>query len=243
MPSGKRPRYNTLTSWSFSTYTNYLKCPFQVCLEKIVRTRIEEPENPAFVKGNRVHEAADAFISGRAPARKKLEAELQPVAAKLKDLRAVKASTEQEWAFDRNWEPCDWRDWNRAWVRIKTDVCAATEEPPHVEIIDWKTGRVHAEDHRLQRRLYATGGLQLVQAGALCGGDRAADCTAQHIYVETGQTATETFKMKELAGLKREWASRVKPMMTDTLFPAKTGHHCRWCKFRKSNGGPCPENM
>jgi PD-(D/E)XK nuclease superfamily len=250
-----KARYANLTSWSFSTYAQYLHCPFSVCLDKIIRVRIQEPENPAFLKGNRSHEIADGFVSGARPTpsltatiphpdrgQPAIRVDMTPVRDVMTRFKKAKAKTEQEWAFTRDWVPCDWRDWDRAWVRIKTDVCADTVEPPHVDIVDWKTGKVHPEDHRLQRRLYATGGLQLVQAGVLAGGDRAADCTAQHVYVDTGQTATETFKMKELAGLKREWVARVKPMLADTTFRTKTGPHCRWCKYRKSAGGPCPEN-
>ena len=129
-----------LTVWSFSTYTQYLKCPFSICLDKILRVRIQEPENPAFIKGDRVHAAADNYVSGRTSPRIKLEKELLPVATKLKELRSAKAKTEQEWAFDRKWNPCDWRDWQRAWLRIKTDVCHDTVQPPHVDVIDWKTG-------------------------------------------------------------------------------------------------------
>jgi hypothetical protein len=28
-------------------------------------------------------------------------------------------------------------------------------------------------------------------------------------------------------------------VLNDTLYPARTGFHCRYCHFRKSNGGPC----
>ena len=67
--------------------------------------------------------------------------------------------------------------------------------------------------------------------------------TAQHVYLDTGQTATEQFQMKDLTPLQREWEARTKQMLSDTRFPTRTGPHCRWCKFRQSAGGPCPEKM
>jgi RecB family exonuclease len=233
-------RFAELTSWSFSVYTRYLKCPFEVCLDKIQRVRVEEPENPFFVKGNRVHAAADAAVSGKGKM-PKLTAEMLPIKEQLVSLRARGAKTEQEWAFDKTWNLVDWRDWKRAWLRIKTDVCADTLEPPTVDIVDWKTGKVHPE-HAQQRSLYALGGLQLVQLGLLAGGSKKVDLTAQHVYVDTGQSATEKFTMKHLAPLKREWLARIDKMMKDTTYKAQPGYHCKYCKFRKSNGGPCPED-
>ena len=249
-------RFATLTSWSFSVYTQYVKCPFSVCLDKIIRVRITEPDNPAFIKGNKAHDIAAEFAGGTGKKVPSLKATLPPLAPGgppvkldltaikgiLTDLRARKPRTEQEWAFDRQWNPCDWRDWNRAWLRIKTDICADSEDPPVVDIVDWKTGKVH-DEHKQQRSLYALGGLQLVQLGVLAGGSKKTVLTAQHVYVDTGQSATETFQFKQLAALKREWMDRIKTMISDTTYPTKTGNHCRWCRYAKSKGGPCPEKM
>src|ERR1039458_919889 len=49
------------------------------------------------------------------------------------------------------------------------------------------------------------------------GGDKNVKLTAQHVYVDTGQRATEEFLMKHLAPLKREWLSRIQYMMADTI--------------------------
>ena len=237
----QKGRFATLTSWSYSVYCAWVRCPFSVCLDKIQRIHIEEPPNPAFIKGNRVHDAAAVQVAGpgKIP---KLSAELLPVKALLVDLRKRAARAEQEWAFDRQWNPVDWRDWKKAWLRIKTDICADSLKPPAVDIVDWKTGKIH-EEHKQQRSLYGLGGLQLVKLGALAGGSKDVKLTAQHVYVDTGQNATETYTMKNLEPLRREWLSRIKQMMEDTTYTPRTGYHCRWCKFRKSAGGPCPENQ
>lgn len=237
----KKARFATLTSWSFSVYCQYLKCPFSVCLDKIMRIRIQEPPNEHLERGNRVHDAAAGYLGskGKAPT---ISPELVAVKDQLVQLRVAKPRTEQEWAFDRKWQPVDWRDWNNAWLRIKTDVCVDTVEPPTVDIVDWKTGRVH-EEHKQQRTLYALGGLLLVKLGKLAGGSKDVKLTAQHVYIDTGQRATENFTMKNLDPLKREWLARTEVMMKDTQFKTKTGPHCRWCKFAKSKGGPCPEDM
>jgi PD-(D/E)XK nuclease superfamily len=239
VPKGK---FATLTSWSFSVYSSYIKCPYQICLEKVQRIRITEPENPAFVKGNRIHASADACIKaiGKAP---KIPDELKPIKDQLVRFRKLKAKTEQEWAFDKQWNAVAWNDWDRAWLRIKTDVCADTLEPPTVDIVDWKTGKQY-DDHKNQRSLYAMGGLQLVQLGALAGGSKDTMLTAQHVYVDTGLKATESYQMKQLPTLKREWLARIDFMMKDTVYAPKPSiSACKYCKFSAKKGGPCKDGV
>jgi hypothetical protein len=233
-------RMATLTSWSYSVYTAYMKCPLSVCFDKIKKIRIAEPPNPHFEKGDRVHKAAEQFIggTGRAPA---VIPELVGVKDKLSLFRKARAAVELEWAFTERYLPTSWFG-KDAWLRVKTDVCMDTREPPLVHITDWKTGKIY-DEHKQQRSLYALAGLQLVELGLLAGGSRDVRLTAEHLYTDTTQSATEEYTMEDLKLLKREWSSRIKTMMSDTRYPAKTGFHCRYCKFRKSAGGPCQENQ
>lgn len=236
------PKLATLTSWSYSVYTSYMKCPLQICFEKIKRIRIEEPPNPAFIKGNALHKFAEEYVSGKLPA-KTIAPNLKSVEARLRAFRKMKAMVEQDWAFTKTFLPTQWNNWADCWLRIKVDVCAVTEKPqPLVHITDWKSGKVY-DEHKQQRSLYALGGLQLVELGLLAGGAKDVKVVAEHLYTDTTQSATEEFTMKDLKPLKNEWLSRIKQMMSDTTYRPKTGFHCRYCKFRKSAGGPCPENQ
>ena len=235
----------------------YVKCPFSVCLDKIQRVRIIEPPNPHFAKGDRAHSLAETYVTGkgRAPSLKEtlpspiagappIKIDLTSIKDQLVQLRAAPhVVTEQDWAFTKQWQPTGWFDQD-AWLRIKTDVCADTIDPPTVNIVDWKTGKAHPEDHRLQRRLYALGGLLLVELGALAGGSKDTKLTAQHVYIDTGQRATEEFLMKHLKPLKREWLARIERMMKDTIYPARPSvMNCKWCRFNRKNGGPCQEGV
>lgn len=242
-PLAKLPPLAMLTSWSYSVYTQYMKCPMSVMFDKIKRIKIYEPENPAFIKGNAIHKNAEQYITMVDPP--EIIAELISVKPRLEAFRKLKASVEQDWAFTKEWLPSRWNDWNNCWLRIKVDVCAITKtkkpKPTLIHITDWKSGKIY-EEHKQQRSLYALGGLQLVQLGILPGG-AAVKVVAEHLYTDTTQSATEEFTMKDLNPLKSEWMSRIKQMMSDTKYPAKTGFHCRYCRYRKSNGGPCPENQ
>jgi hypothetical protein len=39
--------------------------------------------------------------------------------------------------------------------------------------------------------------------------------------------------------LKDDWSVKVQPMLEDNDFPTRVGPQCRWCHFRRSNGGQC----
>lgn len=272
MQPSTKGNIKTLTSWSYSVYTQWLKCPFSVFLDKIARIRITEPSSPMLDKGNNTHAVTQVYVQIKAKPTKMalVKAAIalietpdsmtgkitkadavgvtaactdilgnSQVVTRLDDLRKHKADLEGELAFDVNYQRVSWRDWHRAWLRVKCDVIKSILKPkPVVNIIDWKTGKVH-DEHKQQRSLYALAGLQLVQLGHLNNGDKDTEVVAEHIYTDTGQSATETFAFSKLAALKREWAGRIKFMMADTKFPAKPGFACRYCKFGKSKGGPC----
>jgi hypothetical protein len=223
-----------------------------VMFEKIKRIKIYEPENPNFVKGNFVHKSAELYIGTEGKKEPPVIPELKHVTEQLKKFRGLRAKTEQDWAFTKAWKLSRWNDWDNCWLRIKVDVCAVVDavldkkkkvkEPALIHITDWKTGKIY-DDHKQQRSLYALGGLQLVELGQLTDGVKDVKIIAEHRYTDTNQSATEEYAMSDLKPLKREWETRIKEMMSDTTYRANPGFHCRWCRFRKSNGGPCPENQ
>lgn len=121
-----KARFATLTSWSYSVYTQYLKCPFSVCLEKIQRVRIQEPPNPAFEKGDAAHTMAEVFVAttGKEPLLTKelpggAKVSLEGIRSTLVDLRKAQARTELEWAFTRELTPTGWTD-RDCWLRMKS---------------------------------------------------------------------------------------------------------------------------
>lgn len=197
-----------------------------------------EPPNPHFIKGDRVHAEADAFITSIGKKEPLISKELKGVTVRLQFLRKLKAQVERDWAFTKDYVPTSWFG-DKAWLRVKTDACAVEPiVPPLIHIIDWKTGRVY-DEHRQQRSLYALAGLQLASLGQIPGATKDSNLVAAHDYTDTGFTATETFTPKDLKKLKKEWASRICGMMSDTRYQMHEGFHCRFCRFRKSNGGPC----
>lgn len=236
--------FDRLKSWSYSVYTQWVKCPRSVCYAKILKVDMKE-DNPKFERGDAMHAAAQTYTTAKTAPTLLPRQDLFKFKPQLDRLRKYKTKlVEQDWSFTRQWKRTRYDDWKNCWLRIKVDFCGVVEQlrnkPGSVEIIDYKSGKVY-EDHKQQRSLYALGGLQLVQIGELKAG-KAAEVTAAHYYTDTGMTATQEFAMDELPDLMKEWEARVAPMMSDTRYQIQEGHHCKWCRFRKSNGGPCPAN-
>lgn len=258
--------FSTLSSWSYSVYQKYIQCPRSVCFDKIQRIRISEPPSPNLDYGSAAHGIAQQFVLTKgglesvlkiavketnkervakrehalAPEHfKRAATTLEAHTPLLERLRKAKAKVELQWTFTKAYAATTWFAGD-AWLRMIIDALAQTDNV--IDIVDYKTGKVYP-DHAQQRSLYGLGALQLVQIGHLGEGAKDIIVRPQHVYLDTGQSATEEFRMKDLKPLKREWEQRIKRMMSDTEFPTKTGPHCRWCKFAKSKGGPCPEKV
>jgi hypothetical protein len=198
-----------------------------------------EEKSPILERGNMIHTNAQMCVSASKPP--KLIPELAKFARRIDGFRRARARTELEWTFTRDWTPTSWfaKD---AWLRMKLDVLTEAAAPPVVTVVDYKSGKIYP-DHSQQRSLYGLGALQLVQIGNLNKGIKATKVIAEHLYTDTGLTATETYASKDLEPLRAEWTARIKEMLDDTRFPTRIGFHCKWCRFRKSVGGPCPEDQ
>jgi hypothetical protein len=120
-----------LTSWSFSRYSDYKRCPLSAKLKHI--DKIQEPKNAAMQRGADIHDQAEKFIKGALP---KLPVELKPMAAEFKLMkqrykkRSQSMVVEDNWAFTKDWEETAWNNWTACWVRIKLD-CAHHEDEDH----------------------------------------------------------------------------------------------------------------
>ena len=128
-PIRPTPKLANLVSWSYSVYTAYLKCPMSVMFDKIQRIRIPEPPNVHFEKGDRVHKAAQAHVTGtgRAPA---VIPELKLAKAKLDLFRKLKARAEMDWAFTKQYLPTSWFGQSEVDVRCQFDTRGESRHRP-----------------------------------------------------------------------------------------------------------------
>jgi hypothetical protein len=222
-----------ITSWSFSRYETYKECPLKAKLKFIDRKK--EPGSVALDRGNLVHKLAEDYTLGKI---KKLPEELKLFKGEFAMLKKTKAAVETTLAFRSDWTPTTYDDWKGCWVRIKTDAMYVQKDV--VTVIDHKTG---------QPRDISSEQMELYGLGALLAVPQAKVARADLYYLDKGiikganaedaKPGEWEYKRADVPLLKKAWEVRVKPMLTDTRFAARPGNYCKWCHFRKSNGGPC----
>jgi len=227
-----------LTSWSFSRYGDYKRCPAYAKYKHI--DKLKEPENDAMARGTAIHKLAEDFTTG---ALRKLPAELAQFDAEFAGVKKQKHKLmEQQWTFTRDWQPTAWDDWKNAWLRVKVDLALVTPDGV-LKIVDHKTGQMREEKHEEyaeQINLYEVAGLAAAAAGML---PRAIErVEAELWYLDAGVIWPESpasIPMQDLPKLKKAWEKKVIPMLSDTRFAPRPGNYCRWCAFSQSKGGPC----
>jgi len=232
-----------VSSWSFSRYGDYRKCPLLFKLKHI--DKISEPKSAAMQRGIDIHNLAEAYVVGKI-------AKLPPELALFKDeftklrkmykTKKLPMIVEDNWAFTVEWEETQWNDWVRCWVRIKLD-CAHYEEPGVMFVTDYKTGKMNAAknvEYMEQLELYALAAL------LMAANPEEVTVKPRLLYLDTGDVYPPpgeevVYTLANLPQLKKTWNQRVKPMMTATNFPPRANDGCRWCFYGqsgKAKGGP-----
>jgi RecB family exonuclease len=212
-----------IQAWSYSRYTTYEACPFKAKLLYI--DKFKEPGSQAMDKGIAVHSEIERYL--------KLATEPVPqsaikLCADYEELKARKPYVELEVCFDKDWNPVDWFAKN-AWVRIKID--ALVKEDDYCYIVDHKTGKVR-DSYDPQLELYALTGLLMFP--------NVNTVDTSLYFVDAGRKLDgQRYVRADLDLLKAKWTDRVNGMLTDTIFEATPNQWCKYCAFRKSEGGPC----
>ena len=232
---------NQITSWSFSRFSDYRQCPAKAKYKHVMK--MPEPSNPAMERGILIHKLAEDYIKGKLRA---LPSELVKFMNLFKALRALykkkirTMDVEESWAFTKDWGKTRYDDWTGCHLRIKMDCASQDDDPSTLVIRDWKTGRYRDEQNEsyvLQLSLYAVGAFHTHK--------HVKTVIPQLVYLDHGivypsaSTQKTSYTRKELPMLTKDWERRVKPMLNDTVFAPTPSDHCRWCHYRKSNGGPC----
>lgn len=217
------------TAWSFSRWRDHDQCPYRAGLKHLMK--VPEPSSPALARGDRIHKAASAFITGVV---KKLDDELAPVRATVlvyRDaLRAGLAQVDDRWAFNKSWAPVEFFA-HDAWLRQITDYHA--HEGARAAVTDFKSGKV-SED-----KTFMFYQLELYALGTFLKKPRVEEVEARLLYTDHNVEQRETYHRSQLRGLQKTWVKRTIPILTEARFEPKPGNHCRWCPHSASKGGPC----
>lgn len=218
-------------AWSYSRFSTYDQCPLKAKLAYL--DKITEPPNKHMERGSEVHTKAEDFVKegGRLPK------ELFNYREDFKRMRMAvddpeaEVLVEQQWGFTKDFEPTGWFG-KDTWFRAVVDL--AVFHDGHLKIVDHKTGRQY-DHHFEQIETYAIAGFMMFPEAETVSGEM--------WYLDHDQRSTKPlqieFERKQLPELIKRWKKRVAPMFRDKKFPPRPNDKCRWCFYRKENGGPC----
>ncbi len=215
---------NAVKAWSYSRIALYEQCPLRFKLKHI--DKLPEPQSDAMARGDRIHKTLATCLTNKSfplpPETKKFE-------WLLKELRkAPDVIVEQQWGFTKQWKPTGWFG-KDTWFRAVLDVAVMYDDLT-AEVGDWKTGKKYGSNND-QMELF---GLSL-----LCQYKPVTYVTTRLVYLDSGDQEFAEFTRGEVPQLKAKWEAKVKPMFEDTVFAARPNDKCRWCHYRRDNGGPC----
>lgn len=149
-----------------------------------------------------------------------------------KNRKGIFVNPELQWAFTRNWTPCEWFA-PQAWCRIMVDNFVINEKEGKATIIDYKTGK-NRGGYEQQLKLYAAGAFALYP--------QLQEVRPELWFLDEGEIVEREegpYTNDDADDLIKEWTKLVKPMLVDKRFAPKPSNLCRWCDFSKTNGGQC----
>lgn len=220
-----------LKTWSFSRLMDYESCPRKAYLKHAERVPDPRP-SPAADRGTRIHSLAEEYLLGQAD-------DLAPELARFKDefasLRKREGlMLEQEWGFNKEWEPCGYRD-DDVWGRVKAD-CVVPMDKGGV-VIDFKTGKKFGNEikHGEQLQVYAL--------SAFVRNPDWKSITCELWYLDVDELTTVTVSRKTaMDRYLKVFDHRLRKMTDATEFPAKPNIvSCKWCPY--GDTGHCDQRV
>lgn len=234
-----KPQPKRITSWSFSRYKDYDKCPAYAKYKHL--DKLPEPKHPAMQRGIDIAKKEEDYFRGTTS---RVPAEIHPdLRGEFRRIKKQKTKLiEEMWGFNAAWGVTDWFDWNNCWLRVKVDI--GYDDGDVVYSFDNKTGgadkrtgllrTTSVEEYEMQLDLYGVATLSRFP--------HAKEVRSKLIYTDLGVTYPDeeiVMKRDELLAGRKRWEKRTKAMLSDTMFAPKPNSGCQWCAYSKVKGGPC----
>lgn len=225
----------TIQAWSYSRLTTWVQCPFKAKLLMI--DKLKEPSNEAMERGSSIHEMLERYMNGHIAKSPKVAGVYKDY---LKSLRKEKSTceifaAEMQVAFNKELKQVDWFAYD-AWLRAIMDLYIKYDNTKAL-IIDYKTGR-KKDEHLEQADMYAA--IFYLLNKDTFNSDGILD--VKFLYVDQPQLTDMLEKSYNLSTCEKHLKRFLKmgeAMTKDKSFKKKPSNKCKWCYFRKSNGGPC----
>ena len=247
MPTKAKAAPPKFYAWSWSRFSDHRRCGFYAKMKHL--DKLPEPQGPAMERGQRIHKLAEDYTLGTL---KVLPDELKLFKDEFAHLRKVKANVEGQLAVNRSWKKEVWFS-KEAWLRSITDARYEENRGKTVVAIDHKTGKIYDEnDEQLSLYVpvlfahYPDAEEIILELWYIDQGEE-----RRYRYHRAGIAKPKTLKPEAKGrgeivekgpsneALMKAWTEKSYPIMTDRKFSPTPNDKCRFCHFRKSNGGPC----
>jgi RecB family exonuclease len=207
--------------FSNSSIKAYEQCPFKYKLTRI--DGLKEPTGEAAERGKTIHTEFEFALMGIG----KINDERSYWNDYIEILKSHKARPELKVGITKNWLTCDFDDPD-VWLRGVVDAIYETDNSVH--ILDWKTGK--ERDYADQLNLYA--------AVAFAIYPHIEKVSTEICYIDHNKHVNYGYVYrKQFEELKQWVTNRITKIENDDVYAPNPTYGCKWCHFRKSNGGPC----
>lgn len=209
-------------SQSYSSIKLYEQCAAKYKFSRI--DRLPEPTGPAAERGKMIHAELESILKGGLEI---LCEEAEHLLPKIDVWKEQDAKSEMEFAVNNRWDPVDFND---PTYMLRGIIDLYIEDGDRAIVLDFKTGK--ERDYTDQVAVYAT----VILA------------TKPHInevvpaieFIDTKKSLTyNVIHRKDLQYLKQSVEGRVNIIERDKIYAPNPSGLCRFCHYRKDNGGPC----
>jgi CRISPR/Cas system-associated exonuclease Cas4 (RecB family) len=209
-------------TYSYSSIKTYEQCPQKFKFGRI--DKLPEPSGEAAERGKALHSAIEANIKGETNV---LPIEIEHIRSSINELKTMNAVPEKQFAIDIDWKPVTFFS-KKARFRGVIDIYAKNNDKAIV--LDWKSGKVR--DYSDQVRTYAAVSFAIDEE--LQAIKPIIAFIDQKKEVEYPSIPREVYP-----SLRAEIERRMSKIDNDTVYAPNPGILCKWCHYRKDNGGPC----
>ena len=223
-------KQQTPFSWSFSAMSLFNQCALRYALQHVDRVPYARVENKYAERGVQVHSFGENYVNGKTEV---LAADLQKFKpmfnAARREFKKGLVCVEQEWGFNRNWEPVDYK---QGWVRMLADLVVFKRDKSKVVIVDYKTGKRWGNElkHGEQGMLYV--------AAAAIRNPEAKRFNFELWYLDLNDLVPYEYTRDDAMDFKKMFDERAADMearVFDRNFsPTPSVQNCKYCPFART---------
>lgn len=217
-------------AWSFSRLDTFMDCPRKLHEISITKMTPFGEQTEAQRQGDVVHDLlADRLSEGKAfpLGYEYLQQVIGPILAVKHEGQIF---NKLKLAWDKNWKPCGYKDWDNCWLRVDYDFAFIRGKT--MFILDWKTGKVSFK--HLQLKLYA--------ATAFLAFPDVMEIHTAFVWLKDKLIDSVTYRREDMQKLWDEILPEVQKLQDANalnIWPATKNKWCNYCQVRKANR--CPE--